>query len=73
MKENYKKYSVPIDNQVLKYHQSNKSGRWWMEINLNDDNKYKRHALIPCTYQDYLSASNQEIPDRWIRTLKKLV
>lgn len=73
LKENYKKYSVPIDNQVLKFHQSNKSGRWWMEINLNDDNKYKRHALIPCTYQDYLSASNQEIPDRWIRTLKKLV
>ena len=73
LKENYKKYSVPIDNQVLIFHQSNKSGRWWMEINLNDDNKYKRHALIPCTYQDYLSASNQEIPDRWIRTLKKLV
>ncbi len=73
LKENYKKYSVPIDSQVLKFYQSNKSGRWWMEINLNDNNKYKRHALIPCTYQDYLSASNQEIPDRWIRTLKKLV
>jgi len=73
LKDNYKKYIVPIEDQVLNFHKSNKSGRWWMEINLNDNNKFKRHALIPCTYQDYISATNQEIPDRWIKTLKKLV
>ena len=73
LKENYKKYIVPIEDQVLNFHKSNKSGRWWMEINLNENNKFKRHALIPCTYQDYISATNQEIPDRWIKTLKKLV
>ncbi|MFK5958790.1 MAG: formimidoylglutamase [Lutibacter sp.] len=72
-KDNYQKYIVPIEDQVLNFHKSNKSGRWWMEINLNDNNKFKRHALIPCTYQDYISATNQEIPDRWIKTLKKLV
>ncbi len=73
MKDNYQKYIVPIENQLLNFHKSNKSGRWWMEISINENNKFKRHALIPCTYQDYISASNQEIPDRWIRTLKKLV
>ena len=73
LKENYQKYIVPIEDQVLNFHKSNKSGRWWMEINLNENNKFKRHALIPCTYQDYISATNQEIPDRWIKTLKKLV
>lgn len=73
LKDNYQKYIVPIEDQVLNFHKSNKSGRWWMEINLNDNNKFKRHALIPCTYQDYISATNQEIPDRWIKTLKKLV
>ena len=72
-KDNYKKYIVPIDDQILNFHKSNKSGRWWMEISLNENNKFKRHALIPCTYQDYISATNQEIPDRWIRTLKKLI
>jgi len=72
LKDNYQKYIVPINDQVLNFHKSNKSGRWWMEINLNDNNKFKRHALIPCTYQDYISATNQEIPDRWIKTLKKL-
>jgi formiminoglutamase len=73
LKDNYQKYIVPIEDQVLNFHKSNKSGRWWMEINLKENNKFKRHALIPCTYQDYISATNQEIPDRWIKTLKKLV
>jgi len=71
--DDYQKFIVPIEDQVLNFHKSNKSGRWWMEINLNANNKFKRHALIPCTYQDYISATNQEIPDRWIKTLKKLV
>ncbi len=73
LNDNYQKYIVPIENQLLNFHKSNKSGRWWMEISINENNKFKRHALIPCTYQDYISASNQEIPDRWFRTLKKLV
>jgi len=72
-KDTYQKYIVPIEDQVLNFYKSNKSGRWWMEINLKDNNKFKRHALIPCTYQDYISATNQEIPDRWLKTLKKLV
>jgi arginase family enzyme len=73
LKDNYQKYIVPIEDQILNFHKSNKSGRWWMEINLNKNNKFKRHTLIPCTYQDYINASNQEIPERWLRTLKKLL
>ena len=73
LKDDYQKYIVPIENEVLNFYKSNKSGRWWMEINLNESNKFKRHALIPCAYQDYISATNQEIPDRWLKTLKKLV
>lgn len=73
LKDRYQKYIVPIEDQILNFHKSNKSGRWWMEITLNENNKFKRHTLIPCTYQDYVSATNQEIPDRWIKTLKKIV
>lgn len=72
-KENYQKFIVPIENEVLNFFKSNKSGRWWMEIKLNENNKFKRHALVPCTYQDYINATNQEIPDRWLRTLKKIM
>ena len=71
--DNYQKFIVPIEDQILNFYKSNKSGRWWMEINIVKNNKFKRHALIPCTYQDYISATNQEIPDRWIKTLRKIV
>ncbi|UMB60325.1 formimidoylglutamase [Lutibacter sp. A80] len=71
LKDQYEKFIVPIENELLNFYKSNKSGRWWMEIEISN-NKFKRHALIPCTYQDYISASNQEIPERWMQTFKKL-
>lgn len=73
LKDNYQKFIVPIENEVLNFYKSNKSGRWWMEISINENNKYKRHTLIPCTYQEYINATDQEIPDRWLNTLKKLI
>ncbi len=68
-KKEYIKYIVPIDNDVINFFKSNKSNRWWMEI---PDNKFKKEALIPCTYEDYLEASSQVIPNRWWKTIKKL-
>lgn len=66
-------YAVPIEDEVLSFYKSNKTGRWWIEIpfiqNLN--NKLKRHTLLPCTYQDYLNACNQEIPERWYKARRK--
>ncbi len=72
-KENYQKFIVPIEEEVLNFYKSHKSGRWWMEINFKNNNKYQRHSLIPCTYQDYLNANEQEIPERWYKTLKKVL
>ena len=72
-KENYQKFSVLLeDDDPINFYKSDKSGRWWMEINLITDNKYKRHALIPCAYQDYAKAMKQEIPERWFKAQQKL-
>jgi len=68
-KKDYLKYIVPIDDDIINFYKSNKSNRWWMEI---PDNKFKKETLIPCTYEDYVEASNQSIPSRWWKTLKKL-
>lgn len=70
-KTDYKKYIVPVDSTVINFYKSNKSDRWWMEVE-NADNKNPRHTLIPCTYQDYLRAGNQVIPERWWKTFRKL-
>ena len=39
--------------------QSRKTGRWWMQL---PDRKF-----IACSYSDYLQASRNEIPERWLR------
>lgn len=70
LKDNYRKYIVPIDEQTINFYKSHKSDRWWMEVSTNNNNK--NTALIPCTYQDYLDTCNQNIPERWIKAFRKL-
>ena len=73
-KDNYQKYTVILeDDDPLIFYKSNKTGRWWIEINILSDNKYKRHALIPCTYKDYLEATKQIIPERWYKAMQKMM
>ena len=73
-KESYQKFIVLVESDdPINFYKSDKSGRWWMEINIITNNKYKRHALIPCTYQDYLEAIDQKIPERWYKALRKLM
>lgn len=73
-KENYQKFTVILeDDDPIIFYKSHKSGRWWIEINVISNNKYKRHALIPCTYKDYEEAMNQNIPDRWYKAMRKMV
>jgi formiminoglutamase len=37
----------------------------------NLNNKLKRRTLLPCTYGEYLGATNQELPERWLKARKK--
>ena len=69
----YNTYKVPIDDDVLTFKKSNKTGRWWIELPFisNVNNKLKTPTLLPCTYGDYLSATNQEIPERWFKARRK--
>ena len=70
-KRNYKKYIVMVENETINFFKSDKSERWWMEINYTH-NKSQKSTLIPCAYQDYLTASNQIFPERWLKTFRKL-
>ncbi len=73
-KESYQKFIVLVENDdPINFYKSDKSGRWWMEINILTNTKYKRHALIPCTYQDYMEATAQRIPERWYKAQRKLM
>ena len=43
--------------------QSRKTSRWWMQL---PDKK-----MIACSYNDYVTASNNEIPERWLRAQER--
>lgn len=75
--DNYLKYRVSIHDhqEEIVFYKSKKTDRWWMEIPLPEEQKIKfeRHYLVPCGYQDYQTACNNEIPDRWWMAYQKLM
>jgi arginase family enzyme len=69
----YLKYIVPLEEEELVFYKSDKTDRWWIEIPFesNGHNKLKRNTLLPCSYDEYLSACNQELPERWWKAQRK--
>jgi hypothetical protein len=49
-----------IDTTFL---QSRKTNRWWMQM---PDKKF-----IACSYNDYITASQNDIPERWLRAQER--
>ncbi len=72
-REHYIKYIVPLENEELVFYKSNKTERWWIEINFfaGQHNKLKKNTLLPCSHEEYLTACNQEIPERWWKAQRK--
>jgi arginase family enzyme len=72
-KENYLKYIIPSDEEQLVFYKSNKTDRWWIEIPFisTNNNKLKKSTLLPCSYEEYIGACNQEIPERWWKAQRK--
>ena len=72
-KENYLKYIIPFENEELVFFKSNKTDRWWIEIPFisSANNKLKKSTLLPCSYEEYIAACNQEVPERWWKAQRK--
>jgi arginase family enzyme len=71
-KENYIKYIVALDEDLI-FYKSNITERWWIEIPFltNGNNKLKKTTLLPCAHDDYLAACNGEVPERWWKAQRK--
>lgn len=74
---NYLKFIVSIldDEHELVFYKSKKSDRWWMDVPYPplQSSKYERHHIVPCDYEDYLTACKDEMPEKWFQTYKKLL
>jgi len=62
-RQNFNEYHTAFAEVDTIFIQSKKTGRWWMQL----PNK----KLIACSYNDYLFASKNEIPERWLRAQER--
>lgn len=70
---NYLKFTVLVEDEELVFFKSKKTGRWWIEIPFLEysNTKSKKHPLLACMHEDYESATNGVIPERWYKAYKK--
>jgi len=77
LSKDYVKYRVAVNGlgKELVFLKSLKTDRWWMDVPFpgKRENKYKRHQIIPCTYEDYLEACSNEVPQLWLKTYQKFL
>lgn len=71
--QGFTRYAVQMSDRELIFHKSEKSQRWWMELQKENylNNKLKSSTLLSCTQQDYLDACQDMLPDRWWRATKR--
>ncbi len=62
-KDSFNEYHIAFAEVETTFLQSKKTGRWWMQL----PNK----SFIACSYKDYLLASSNEIPERWLRAQER--
>ena len=70
--QNFKKYLIFFDelHYDLCFFKNIKTERWWMKVPsiTNDEDS----LIISCLPEDYLKATEQEIPDRWWKTYQRI-
>ena len=75
--EDFVRFTVFLEefSEELVFLKSKKTNRWWMVVGAKEvvSKKYIRQQFVPCSYNDYLTALNQEIPDRWWKVQQKIM
>ena len=64
-REEFVTFNVTFTDNDTMFIKSKRTNRWWMSLPGN--------VFVPCSYADYLTASNNEIPERWFREQERLV
>ena len=62
-RHNFNEYHSFFTEVETIFLQSKKTGRWWMQL----PNK----KFIACSYNDYVNASQNQIPERWLRAQER--
>jgi formiminoglutamase len=67
--DDFKKYFVALDDEnKIAFYKSMITERWWIEVPTKSNSLY----IAACAENDYQMSLKNEIPDRWLKLLKKL-
>jgi arginase family enzyme len=58
-------FNVAFTGNDTVFLKSKRTNRWWMKL--------PNSSFVPCSYNDYLIASNDGIPERWLREQERLM
>lgn len=64
-KQSFNEYHLAFAEMESVFLQSKKTGRWWMQL--------PGGKFTACSYNDYVIASQNEIPERWMRAVERSV
>lgn len=60
----FEEYNISLDQILVRFLKSKRTNRWWMEL--------PNQQIIPCSYNDYLTAASNNYPERWFRAQERL-
>jgi len=58
-------FNIKFTENDTTFLKSKRSNRWWMKL--------PDQTFVPCSYNDYLLASSDQIPERWLRAQERLL
>ena len=64
-KDEFVIFNVAFTDNNTVFLKSKRTNRWWMGL--------PNSSFVPCSYNDYILASNDEIPERWLREQERLL
>jgi formiminoglutamase len=62
-KDNFNEFHTAFAEVDTVFLQSKKTGRWWMQL--------PDRQIIACSQKDYITASHDQIPERWLRAQER--
>lgn len=62
-RENFIEFHTSFSEVETTFLQSKRTGRWWMQL--------PNRNFIACSYNDYMLASSNETPERWLRAQER--
>ncbi len=62
-RKEFDEFTIAFGEVETSFLRSKRTGRWWMQLH---DGKF-----AACSYQDYLTASRNDIPERWLRAVER--